>query len=187
MNDVPEKTRRSPVGRVVTWSLIAVLAAITGTEAAARFGYSESLTALENLDFEASESGIELAEVEKTISGWTRRSTTDDGTVVFRWINLLKHYEVSLKPEPGQVDRIVSFETAMATDESIPIPTLPDVIPVAPLNPSAASMPSGGRGGGGGGGGGGGDAGTARRREEGLRGRQVGPVAGPPTAVPVST
>ncbi len=155
MNDVPEKPRRSPAGRAVTWALIAVLAAITGTEAAARFGYSDTLSALENLDFDASESGIELSEVEKTISGWTRRSTTDDGTVVFRWINLLKHYEVSLQPEPGQVDRIVSFETPMAEDDSIPPPTLPDDIPVAPLNPSAASMPSGGGAGGGRRGGGG--------------------------------
>ena len=35
-----------PIGRIVTWILIAALAAVTGLEAVAKFGYDNTLTAL---------------------------------------------------------------------------------------------------------------------------------------------
>ena len=56
-------------GRIITWILIAALAAVTGLETVAKFGYDGTLQALEALNIEASDTGVELAEVDKNISG----------------------------------------------------------------------------------------------------------------------
>ena len=135
-------------GRIVTWVLIAALAAVTGLEAVAKFGYDGTLVALKALNIEASDAGVELTEIDRNISGWTTRETNANGDVVIRWVSLLKDYEVRLQPEPGQPGHIGSFETPAAAPTELEAPSMPtDIAPGLPPDPSSASIPGGGRAG----------------------------------------
>ncbi|HAB12078.1 MAG TPA: hypothetical protein DCE47_10345 [Planctomycetaceae bacterium] len=132
-------------GRVVTWVLIAALAAVTGVEALARTSYNGTLQALEELNIDSSDNGIELSEIDRHVSGWTNRETSKDGQVVIRWVSLLKDYTVTLHPESNQVGRISGFETSEAGDYEIEAPSLPEGIPAGlPPDPSGMGTSSGG-------------------------------------------
>lgn len=134
-------------GRIVTWLIIASLATLTGLEAVAKFGYDGTLQALEELNLEAADSGVELTEIERHVSGWTSRQTTGDGRIVIRWRSLLKDYEVQLSPEPGQTGRIASFETSNANVVKDEAPSLPDGFVPSGLPPDPTSASTGGPGG----------------------------------------
>lgn len=137
---------RSPItlGRIITWILIAALAAVTSLEAVAKFGYDGTLQALEALNIEASDTGLGLAEVDQSISGWTRRETTAGGEIVIRWVSLLKDYEVRLVPEPEHQGRIGSFETPDAAPTEIEAPSLPAGFVPGKLPPDPSSAPAAG-------------------------------------------
>ena len=132
-----------PIGRIVTWILIAALAAVTGLEAVAKFGYDNTLNALETLKIEGSDTGVELTEIDQHISGWTNRTTNADKSVEIHWVSLLKDYGVVLHPEPGLPDRISRFETLDAGDLEVEAPSLlePVVPGELPPEPSAAGRP----------------------------------------------
>ena len=132
-------------GRIVTWVLIAALAAVTGVEALARTSYNGTLQALEDLNIDSSDNGIELSEIDRHVSGWTSRETSKNGQIVIRWISLLKDYKVTLHPESHQAGRISGFETSEAGDYEIEAPSLPEGIPAGlPPDPSGMGTSSGG-------------------------------------------
>jgi len=131
-------------GRIITWILIAALAAVTGLEAVAKFGYDGTLQALEMLNIEASDTGIEMTEVNQSISGWTSREVASSGQVVIRWASLLKHYEVRLVPEPGHQGRIGGFETPDAAVTETEVPSLPAGYVPGGLPPNPSSAPAAG-------------------------------------------
>ncbi len=134
-------------GRIVTWLIIASLAVLTGLEAVAKFGYEGTLQALEELNLEAADSGVELSEINRHVSGWTNRQMTKDGRIVIRWVSLWKDYEVRLSPEPGQNGRIASFETSNADFLKDEAPSLPDGFVPSGLPPDPTSATTGGAGG----------------------------------------
>jgi len=131
-------------GRIITWILIAALAAVTGLEVVAKFGYDGTLQALEALNIEASDTGVGLAEVDQSISGWTSRETTAGGEIVIRWVNLLKDYEVRLVPEPNHQGRIGGFQTPDAEAAEIEAPSLPAGFVPGGLPPDPSSAPAAG-------------------------------------------
>ena len=102
------ESRKSGIsaGRVLTWVLIAALAAVTGVETVARTSYNGTLQALEALNIGSSDNGLALSEVDRHVSGWTNRETSKDGRIVIHWVSLLKKYEVTLHPESNQAGRI---------------------------------------------------------------------------------
>jgi len=133
-----------PIGRIVTWILIAALAAVTGLEAVAKFGYDNTLHALDALKIDGSDTGVELTDIDQHISGWTHpRKTNADKSVEIHWVSLLKNYGVILHPEPGLPDRICRYETLDAGEFEIEPPTLAEpVVPgVLPPEPTGAGGP----------------------------------------------
>ena len=131
--------------RVVSWVLIAALAAVTGVEVLALTSYNGTLQALEELNIDSSDNGIELSEIDRHVSGWTNRETSKDGQIVIRWVSLFKDYTVTLHPESNQVGRISGFETSDAGDLEVEAPSLPDGIPAGlPPDPSGMGTSSGG-------------------------------------------
>lgn len=130
--------------RILTWVLIAALAAVTGVETVARISYNGTLQALTDLNIESSDNGIELSEIDRHVSGWTNRETSKDGRIVIRWVSLLKEYEVTLQPESNQAGRVSGFETSGAGDLENEAPSLPDGIPAGlPPDPSGMGTSSG--------------------------------------------
>jgi len=143
-DSTPAAGNRITTGRIVTWILIAALAAVTGLEAVAKFGYDGTLQALEALNIDASDTGVELAEVDQGISGWTSREVAPSGVIVIRWVSLLKDYEVRLVPEPQHQGRIAGFETPDAAVAEIEAPSLPPGFVLGELPPNPSSAPAAG-------------------------------------------
>ncbi len=132
-----------PIGRIVTWILIAALAAVTGLEAVAKFGYDNTLNALETLKIESSDTGVELTEIDQHVSGWTNRTTNADKSVEIHWVSLLKDYGVILNPEPGLPGRISSFETLDAGNLEIEAPSLLEPVVPGELPPEPSGVGTG--------------------------------------------
>jgi hypothetical protein len=85
---------RNPVERVVVWGLIVALLAVSGWEAFARFGYTNSLNSLQAA-MAADEDGqtLMLEQVPAHLSGSPAREQNEDMRVVsYHWSGLLKDY-----------------------------------------------------------------------------------------------
>ncbi|MFP6701111.1 MAG: hypothetical protein VB861_05160 [Planctomycetaceae bacterium] len=135
-----------PIGRIVTWILIAALAAVTGLEAVAKFGYDNTLKALDTLKIEGSDTGVELTEIDQHISGWTNRTTNADKSVEIHWVSLVKDYGIVLHPELGLPDRISRFETLDAGDLEVEAPSLLEPVVPGVLPPEPTGAGAGGPG-----------------------------------------
>lgn len=124
----PPKKSRSPVERIIVWGIILALAIAAGFQARARFGYHQTLGALQNAMRQQEETDGELltlAGVDALVSGSPSKSDPKEHGLyqqaVYKWSGPFKEYTITLTYEgvkdkrdeasPDYSPLVLSYET----------------------------------------------------------------------------
>lgn len=193
------KKSRSPVERIVVYSMIVVLLVLVGIQAHARFGYTMTLNNLRPRidDEDPNVEALPITEIPEYIVGWPSRSEGEVSNTVksieYRWTGLLgKSYGLTLTyntlSEPYTVQGLASDDAAEPED-----PFADEAAPAAEEGGDAGAEQGPGGGGGPGAGAGpsashGGPGGDGerprRRRRPEAEGDAEGPSDGDATSEP---
>ena len=116
---------RSPVERLIVWSLIGVLVVVVGIEAASKNGYDKTFAAVQDR-FINKEGMNRLSDLRPDISGWPSEKESDGqkvgGTaankvIALKWFSFFKHYEIQLTVEASEEDpALISYATPDAAE-----------------------------------------------------------------------
>jgi len=134
-----EAKPRNPVERIIVWGGIGILVVLVGFEAMARFGYTNSLNALQAklaMDDAAEPVPLTLDVANKTVSGMAKREAGDNA-MTYRFSGLLKEYgAIHLKLDDDNL--VIGLETDGAEADAPVLPTAgppidPENLPEDPM------------------------------------------------------
>jgi len=126
-----EKVKRNPMERLLVWGLILVGVVIACTEGVARFGYTMSLTALQERvredDAGEDSNPLLVADAENLMVGFPKKESGND-RVTYRFKGLVKEFgAIHLKHDDDGL--VLGLETDAPPEEKAPESTTDEVPP----------------------------------------------------------
>lgn len=146
-----QKKGRSTGERIIVWSLIGLLAVFAAVEGLARYGFTQTVAALEPVADSADGASFPLNEVVHglPLKSGPEREGLQQWVVTYRWPSLVKNYEIRVTVDSEADDaQVVAFMTPEADVQAADVDTPPgdpgDPGPEMPSGPGAEPGEPGG-------------------------------------------